>query len=118
MRPAIVYGFLMSAAGYLLLSLTSNTWLAALCVALAHAGTSIIWVFSTTLLQLNTEDRFRGRVFSVEFGFSVAMMAVMSSSAGVLIDQGMSPFGLAAVTGAVMLIPAVAWLYALRLWQE
>lgn len=118
MRPAIVYGFLMSAAGYLLLSLVSNTWLAALCVALAHAGTSIIWVFSTTLLQLNTEDRFRGRVFSVEFGFSVAMMAVMSSSAGVLIDQGMSPFGLAAVTGAVMLLPAAAWLYALRLWRE
>ena len=117
MRPAIVYGFLMASAGYLLLSLTSDTWLAALSVALAHAGTSITWVFSTTLLQLNTEDKFRGRVFSVEFGFSVAMMAVMSTSAGILIDQGVSPFGLAAITGAVMLIPAVAWLFALRLWR-
>lgn len=117
MRPAIVYGFLMASAGYLLLSLTSNAWMAALSVALAHAGTSITWVFSTTLLQLNTEDKFRGRVFSVEFGFSVAMMAVMSSSAGVLIDKGVSPFGLAAVTGTVLLIPAVAWLWALRLWR-
>jgi hypothetical protein len=44
-------------------------------------------------------------------------MAVMSSSAGVLIDRDVSPFGLAAVTGAVMLIPAVAWLWALRLWR-
>ena len=75
-------------------------------------------MFSTTLLQLNTEDKFRGRVFSVEFGFSVAMMAVMSSTAGVLIDRGVSPFGLAAVTGAVMLIPAMVWLWALRLWRE
>jgi MFS family permease len=118
MRPGIVYGFLLSAAGYLLLSQASNPWLAALCVAVAHAGSSITWVFSTTLLQLNTEDKFRGRVFSVEFGFSVATMALMSSTAGVLIDKGMSPFGLAAVTGAVMLIPAVAWLWALRLWRE
>lgn len=117
MRPAIVFGFLMSAAGYLLLSYATNAWLAAACVALAHAGSSITWVFSTTLLQLNTEDKFRGRVFSVEFGFSVAMMAVMSSSAGILIDRGTSPFGLAAITGAVMLIPAIAWAFALRLWR-
>lgn len=118
MRPAIVWGFVMASAGYLLLSVVNDTWLAGLSVALAHAGTSITWVFSTTLLQLNTEDKFRGRVFSVEFGFSVAMMAVMSSTAGVLIDRGVSPFGLAAVTGAVMVIPAVAWLWALRLWRE
>ena len=118
MRPAIVVGFLMASAGYLLLSVVNNTWMAGFSVALAHAGTSITWVFSTTLLQLNTEDKFRGRVFSVEFGFSVAMMAVMSSTAGVLIDQGISPFGLAAVTGAVMLIPAFVWLFALRLWRE
>ena len=35
----------------------------------ADAGTSITAVFPTTLLQLNTEDKFRGRVFSVEFGY-------------------------------------------------
>jgi hypothetical protein len=118
MRPAIVWGFVMAAAGYLLLSVSGSPWTAGMAVALGHAGTSITWVFSTALLQLNTEDKFRGRVFSVEFGFSVAMMAVMSSSAGVLIDRGVSPFGLAALTGAVMLIPAVAWLWALRLWRE
>ena len=27
-----------------------------------------MWVFSTTLLQLHTEDRFRGRVFSADLG--------------------------------------------------
>jgi MFS family permease len=118
MRPSIVWGFLLSAAGYLLLSRCANTWTAAACVALAHAGSSIVWVFSTTLLQLNTDDKYRGRVFSVEFGMSVAMMAVMSSSAGVLIDKGVSPFGLAALTGGVMILPALAWLWALRLWRR
>jgi len=118
MRPAIFYGFLMSAAGYFLLSLATGPWAAAGFVALAHAGSSIVWVFSTVLIQLGTEDKFRGRVFSVEFGFSVFMMSIMSSSAGAMIDRDVSPFGLAAVTGAVMLIPAMGWLAALRLWRE
>jgi len=38
--------------------------MAAVCAMLAHAGGSTVWVFSTTLLQLYTEDRFRGRVFA------------------------------------------------------
>ena len=78
-------------------------------VVMAHG------VFSTTVSQLNTEDKFRDRMYSVEFGFSVAMR---SNTAGMLIDRGISAFGLAAVTGPVMLIPAVAWLWALRLWRQ
>lgn len=118
MRTGIVFGFLLTSAGYFLLSLMRDPWMAAMSVAIAHAGASITWVFSTTLLQLNTEDRFRGRVFSVEFGFSVLMMAVTSSSAGVLVDGGVSPFDLSAVTGAALLAPTVIWCYALRLWKR
>jgi len=118
LRGAIVVGFLMASAGYLTLSAVRDPWQAAAAVAFAHAGTSITWVFSTTLLQLCTDDKFRGRVFSVEFGFSVLMMSVMSSGAGALIDRGASPFDAAAMTGIVMLIPAAAWLFALRLWRS
>ena len=39
---------------------------------LAHSGGSIAWVFSTTLLQKYTDDKFRGRVFSAEFAFMMA----------------------------------------------
>ncbi len=55
--------------GYFGLGLAPNVWVACLCIALAHCGGSTVWVFSTTLLQLNTEDRFRGRVFSADLGF-------------------------------------------------
>jgi len=118
LRGAIVAAFLMSGAGYLALSRLNDVWLAAGAVALAHAGTSIAWIFSTALLQTATEDRFRGRVFSVEFGFSVLNMAIMSTAAGAMIDRGATAFDVAALTGLVMLIPAVAWLFALRLWRE
>jgi hypothetical protein len=54
----------------------------------------------------------------VEFGFSVLVMAVMSSVAGVLIDRGVSPFGLAGLTGVVLLAPGALWLWALRIWRR
>lgn len=118
LRGAIVVAFVMSGAGYLALSRISDPWLAAGAVAFAHAGTSIAWIFSTTLLQTATDDRFRGRVFSVEFGFSVLNMSIMSTAAGAMIDRGATAFDVAALTGLVMLIPAVAWLFALRLWRK
>jgi MFS family permease len=118
LRLGIGYGFALASTGYLLLSSASEPWFAALCVALAHAGSSITWVFSTILLQIGTDDRFRGRVFSVEFGFSVLTMTLMSSLSAILIDHGMSTFGVATVTGLVMLIPAVLWSFALRLWRS
>lgn len=117
LRPGIAIGFLIAAAGYGLLSYCSRPVEASICVALGHAGSSIAWVFSTTLLQLNTDDRFRGRVFSVEFGFSVLTMSAMSTAAAFLIDRGATPFRLAAITGCAMLIPAIGWIAAMRIWR-
>ena len=50
------------ACGYGVLGASRSVWMAAACAMLAHAGGSTVWVFSTTLLQFHTEDRFRGRV--------------------------------------------------------
>ena len=36
-------------------------------LTMARFGGSITWVFSTVLLQLATEDRYRGRVFAANF---------------------------------------------------
>jgi hypothetical protein len=108
----------LGAAGYVLLSQATGLWVAAACVVLAHAGGSITWVFSTTLLQLTTADRFRGRVFSTEFGFSVLTMSAMSTAAVTFVDEGVSVFLVAGVTGGLLLIPAVGWLFALRLWRR
>jgi hypothetical protein len=80
----------------------------------AHAGTSTNWVFSSTLLQIYTEDRFRGRVFSADFG--ICMLAISASSylAGVAIDFGVPPRAFAVAIGLLMLLPAAAWAIALR----
>ena len=75
------------------------------------------WVFSTTLLQIHTDDKFRGRVFSAEFAFSMFTLSIVSYSAGVLADRGVSVHTLAIWTGLIILIPAILWALALRLWR-
>ena len=114
MGAGILAGFLCAAAGYLLLGFSGILPLAILGVAVAHGGISANWVFSTTLLQQCTEDRFRGRVFSAELG--LLMLAISSSGylAGTAIDFGIAPRTFAIGVGAAMLLPAFLWRRASR----
>ncbi|MEZ5362259.1 MAG: MFS transporter [Bryobacterales bacterium] len=70
MRKAVLVGYLAPAVAYAVFSQTENWALAGLCMMAAHAGGALVWVFSTTLLHLHTDDRFRGRVFAADFGLS------------------------------------------------
>ncbi len=58
LRIAILVAFFAEITGYVALGWISSLWTACLWVMLAHCGGSVIWVFSTTLLQLNTDDVF------------------------------------------------------------
>jgi len=106
LRLGILFGYLTISAGYAVLGVSRTVWMAALCAMLAHAGGSTVWVFSTTLLQLNTEDRFRGRVFAADLGLGSLSFAVTAYLAGRFLDAGFSARTVAATTGAIMLIPA------------
>ncbi len=116
-RIGIVFGYLAAAAGYVALGSAPNTWVAFAAVAFAHGGGSTIWVFSTTLLQGLTEDKYRGRVFSAELGLMMMAISATSYLAGFCIDIGVSPKTFAAWTGVSMLIPAIAWTLALGRWK-
>jgi MFS family permease len=113
MRLGILAGFAFCAAGYLLLGRLGSLPFALLAVVAAHAGASINWVFSTTLLQVYTEDRFRGRVFAADYGICMLGIATSSYLAGLAIDIGLSPRTVASVVGVIMIVPALAWLAAL-----
>ncbi|MGB9606011.1 MAG: MFS transporter, partial [Bryobacteraceae bacterium] len=87
-------------------------------VILAHAGGSTIWVFSTTLLQEQTEDRYRGSVFSADYALHCLVVSAMSYAAGLAIDLGAGVRAMAAWTGALSLLPALLWASAQRYWRE
>ncbi|RPI19251.1 MAG: MFS transporter [Acidobacteriales bacterium] len=118
LRTGILYGFLASAVGYLALGSANSIWAAFAAIVFAHAGGSVIWVFSATILQARTEDRFRGRVFSTDYAFFVVTVSVVSYLAGVLIDAGIAAKTLATLTGFAVLAPALAWMLALRMWER
>jgi MFS family permease len=114
MRTGILFAFLVVSIGYLGLAAAPNFPMACAAIVFAHAGGSTLWVFSTTLLQLQTDDRFRGRVFSAEFAFSVLTMSLSSYSAGALIDHGVPVNHVAGLVGLIVLIPALLWAFVLR----
>jgi MFS family permease len=113
LRTGIFAGFVLAAAGYVWLGLSGSLALAVFAVILAHAGGSTNWVFSTTLLQCYTEDRFRGRVFSTDLGLCVLSMSASSYLAGAAIDLGVPARVFSVIMGLVMLLPAAAWALAL-----
>ena len=114
MRTGILAGFVTGAAGYICLGSSTSLAIAICAVAAAHAGSSTNWVFSSTLLQTYTEDRFRGRVFSADFGICMLTISISSYLAGIALDLGVPPRAFAVTIGMVMLVPAAAWAVALH----
>jgi MFS family permease len=114
LEVAIVWGYLAAAVGYTLLGVSGHLWQACLCVALAHFGSSIVWVFSTTLLQMQSDDKFRGRVFAADLGLSMFTIAAGAYLAGRFVDWGFAARHVASVTGMLMLIPAGLWGLSIR----
>ena len=110
--------FAIASLGYLTVSWAPSLPVVCMAVALAHSGGSIAWVFSTTLLQKYTDDKFRGRVFSAEFAFMMAALSAVTFIGGILVDAGLPVRILALAVGCLMLIPGVLWLFAQRLWTE
>ncbi len=118
MRLGILIGFLAGAVGYVLLSQAPVLALACACVALAHGGASIVWVFSTTLLQRFSDDRFRGRLFAADLGFFTFVIALSGYAASVAIDRGIGVRTAALYTGLATFLPVLVWLWAMRLWRD
>jgi predicted MFS family arabinose efflux permease len=118
MRRAISVAFFVSAIFYLLFSRSPGLIFALLFVIGAHAGGSVQWVFSTTLLQLAVPNRFLGRVFALEMGFLTLAMSVSTYATGWGLDHaGLSARQMAALLGLAFLIPGIAWL-ALQRWLD
>jgi predicted MFS family arabinose efflux permease len=117
MWQGIGLSFLIMGASYLAFSGATNLPLAALAVLVAHMGGSNIWVASTALLQLNVADRFRGRVFALDFGMNMLVASVSNYAVGAGLDSGRwTARQLAAGLGLVLMIPFLLWWPAQRKW--
>jgi predicted MFS family arabinose efflux permease len=119
LRRAIGPAYFVVGVFYVALAGAPTLWVAALCVLCAHFGGSILWVFSTVLLQLEVPDRFRGRVFAAELALVTLMSSASSYWTGRQLDRaGWSPRTLAFALGALFSIPGALWLIIQSRWKD
>jgi len=119
MWKSIGAGFFVISISYMAFSRAPNLPLAALAIFCAHMGGSNIWVMTTTLLQLNTAERFRGRVFALDFGLLMLMVSGSNYLTGLGLDKwNLSARQLAAGLGLAMVLPGLLWLLAQARWSK
>ena len=119
LRRTIGPAFFMVGVFYIALAGAPSLAVAALCVLCAHFGGSLLWVFSTVLLQLEVPDRFRGRVFAVELALVTLVTSASSYWTGYELDRvGRSPRMLSFVLGAMFCVPGALWLAIQTRWRD
>ena len=119
LRQTIGPSFFIVGIFYVALAGAPTLALAALCVLCAHFGGSILWVFSTVLLQLEVPDRFRGRVFAAELALVTLTTSISSYVTAFELDHaGRSPRVLSSAIGLAFVVPGLLWLLILSRWQE
>ncbi|MGA2629714.1 MAG: MFS transporter [Terriglobia bacterium] len=117
MWKSVSLGFLVAGMSYVAFSRAPVLPLAMLAVFFAHMGGSNNWVVSTTLLQIHTEDHFRGRVFAVDLGVNMLVAAAATYILGAGLDVWRIPApNLALGLGVVLLVLALLWLPIQARW--
>jgi len=117
LRRTIGPAYFMIGVFYVALSVAPVLSIATVCVLFAHFGGSILWVFSTVLLQMEVPDEFRGRVFAAELALVTVTSSVSSYLTGRYLDLGMSPRTVSLVLGTMFFVPGALWLLILSRWQ-
>jgi predicted MFS family arabinose efflux permease len=119
MQKAIGVAFIFAGLFYIGFGVATNFWVALLLVAIAHAGGSVLWVYSTVLLQGAVAEEFRGRVFAAELALLTAALAASNYATGEALDRfRFSPRAVAVALGVLFIIPGIVWLVTERWWDR
>ena len=116
---SIGIAFLIGGVGYIAFGAATSFVFALIVLGIAHMGGSILWVFSTVLLQRGVEDSFRGRVFAAELALLTLTMAASNYVTGELLDRfGISPRIVTIGIGSFFLLPGIIWFVTRSLWDR
>jgi MFS family permease len=119
LQTSIGIAFLIGGAFYIAFGSATSFVLALIVLGIAHTGGSILWVFSTVLLQRGVEDSFRGRVFAAELALLTLTMAASNYATGELLDRfRLSPRLVCIGIGTFFLLPGIFWFATKRWWDR
>src|SRR4026207_1578543 len=118
MQASIGIAFLIGGVFYILFGSATSFIFALVVLGIAHCGGSILWVFSTVILQKEVVDSFRGRVFAAELALVTLTMAASNYVTGELLTRfNLSPRSVTVGVGSLFLLPAIAWFLTQRWWN-
>ncbi len=119
MQASIGIAFLIGGLFYVAFGSATSFLFALLVLGIAHTGGSILWVFSTVLLQRGVEDQFRGRVFAAELALLTLAMAASNYLTGEMLTRfGWSPRTVTIAIGTLFMIPGILWFVTKRWWDR
>ena len=119
LERAIGWSFGVTAIFWALFAFAPNLALAAICLALAHTGVATQWVFSSSLINLRVENRFRGRVFAVDSMLFLVVMGVSSWAGGKALDAfDIQPRSLMAALSVLLCGSGAVWWWLQRARQS
>jgi hypothetical protein len=119
MQTAIGISFLIAGGFYVAFGSATSFVFALVVLGVAHCGGSILWVFSTVMLQRSVADNFRGRVFAAELALLTLTMAFSNYTTGELLDRfQIAPRLVTIGIGIFFLMPGLAWFLTQRWWDR
>ncbi|MDQ3803568.1 MAG: MFS transporter, partial [Acidobacteriota bacterium] len=119
MQRAIGLSFLVGGLFYVAFGLSTDFTLALVVLAAAHAGGSVLWMYSTVLLQQTVEDNVRGRVFAAEMTLVTLTLAASNYATGEALDRFLySPRAVTVAIGVFFCLPGLLWLLTRRWWDR
>lgn len=119
MQRSIGFAFLVAGVFYCSFGGSRSFALALIFLAVAHMGGSVLWVFSTVLLQTEVEDNFRGRVFAAELMLMTLAMAASNYFTGQALDRlAYSPRTVTIAIGMFFMLPGLLWFLTMRWWDK
>jgi hypothetical protein len=119
MQITIGIAFLIGGVFYIAFGAAQSFVLALVVLGIAHMGGSILWVFSTVLLQRSVEDTFRGRVFAAELALLTLTMAFSNYVTGELLDRfGIPPRIVTIGIGVFFMLPGIVWFVTYKWWDR
>jgi predicted MFS family arabinose efflux permease len=119
MQASIGIAFLIGGVFYILFGSATSFIFALVVLGIAHCGGSILWVFSTVILQRSVVDNFRGRVFAAELALVTLTMAASNYVTGELLDRfQLSPRIVTIGVGTFFMLPGIVWFVTQRWWDR
>ena len=109
LRPAILLGYLLGAAGLVGVSLLDSLALVLAASMIVGCGSGLLWVFSTQLLLRSSPSEIRGRVFASEFAFFTLASATGAALVGLALDQSVGISVVLRWMAGLSLLPASVW---------